>query len=143
MKLSAKVEYAFKAVVELALRYHDEAPVRVHAISRAQKIPQQFLVQLLLRLKDAHIVISTRGISGGYYLARPPSQISLADIVSAVDENSLDTAQGKAAGRAGEAERLLAGIWQGLNASARQKLEGITMDQVITRLKKEEPAYQI
>ena len=89
MKLPAKVYYGCKAVLELALRYDNRQPVRLATISGQQNIPTNFLVQLLIRLKNAGLVESTRGASGGYTLAKPPGEISLADVFKAVDDNIL------------------------------------------------------
>lgn len=143
MKLSAKIEYAYKAVLELALQYRPDTPVQAGVVARAHKIPPKFLIQILLRLKNAHIVNSSRGIAGGYYLARPPSQISLAAVVSAVDETVVDARGGKPRGRMSEADRLLAGIWDQLNAGIKSRLEEITFEYLIAQTRKEKLVYQI
>jgi Rrf2 family transcriptional regulator, cysteine metabolism repressor len=82
---SAKAEYACIAMVELALRHGDPQPVRLKAIAEAHNIPQRFLVQILLQLKGAGLVVSARGAAGGYLLARPPDQITVADVVGVID----------------------------------------------------------
>jgi DNA-binding IscR family transcriptional regulator len=61
MKIPAKIEYAYKAVLELALRYNKENPVQINTICEAQVVPKKFLIHLLLRLKNANIVNSSRG----------------------------------------------------------------------------------
>src|SRR5713226_548417 len=85
MRISAKAEYACVAMLELAANYREPQPVRIKAIADAQGIPQRFLVQILLQLKGAGLVTSVRGAAGGYQLARPPEDISLADIVNIID----------------------------------------------------------
>ena len=85
MRLSAKTEYAALAVVELARRIDCPTPVRIREICAAQGVPPRFLVQILLQLKAAGIVTSTRGAAGGYRLARRPEEISLADIRGAIE----------------------------------------------------------
>src|SRR5579871_6819985 len=82
---SAKAEYACRAMLELAARHGDPQPVRLKAIADAHGIPQRFLVQILLQLKGNGLVASTRGASGGYQLGRPPEEISLADVINAID----------------------------------------------------------
>jgi len=82
MRLSAKTEYASLAVLELALRQDRDEPVRIREISEAHGVPSRFLVQILLQLKAAGLVTSTRGSAGGYRLARDASEITLADIFS-------------------------------------------------------------
>ena len=91
MRLSAKTEYAAIAALELARCRAAADPVRLRSISQGQRVPEQFLVQILLQLKAAGIVTSTRGAAGGYRLARPPEEITLADIRGAV-EGDTDTA---------------------------------------------------
>src|SRR5947209_11234762 len=74
MRVSAKAEYACVAVLELAANYGDAQPVRVKTIADAHGISLRFLVQILLQLKGAGLVVSTRGASGGYHLTRPPER---------------------------------------------------------------------
>ena len=81
MKHSAKTEYAAVAVLELARRWGTGEPVRLRPICEAHGVPSRFLVQILLQLKAAGIVASTRGAAGGYQLLRPPMEITLEDIV--------------------------------------------------------------
>ncbi len=87
MRISAKAEYACVAMLELAANYMEPQPVRIKAIADAQGIPQRFLVQILLQLKSAGLVASTRGAAGGYQLVRAPDQITLADIINAIDRS--------------------------------------------------------
>src|SRR6478672_7177708 len=84
MKLSVRGEYALRALLVLGLHY-DEAVVRIQTISEQQNIPKRFLEQILNDLKSAGVVQSKRGIAGGYRLARPPQQITLAAIVRHVE----------------------------------------------------------
>mgnify|MGYP002622146514 FL=1 len=85
MKISAKTEYACIAMLELSARYAAEDLVRIRDIAEAHAIPSRFLVQILLQLKAAGLVESTRGASGGYRLARSPEEITLADVVEVID----------------------------------------------------------
>jgi Rrf2 family protein len=85
MKLSAKTEYACLAMLELAARFQSDEPVRVRDIADAHRIPSQFLVQILLQLKNAGLVASTRGAAGGYRLLSPPEDISLWDVVAVME----------------------------------------------------------
>ena len=86
MKLSAKVEYAIKAVYELARQSSSYRPVTVEHIASKQFIPQQFLVQVLTALSHAGIVRSVRGTGGGYFLGRQPSQVTVLDVFRALDK---------------------------------------------------------
>jgi Rrf2 family transcriptional regulator, cysteine metabolism repressor len=85
MLFSAKAEYACVAMLELAARYADPRPVRLADVADKHGISDRFLVQILLQLKQAGLVDSTRGASGGYTLSRNPSDISLYDILRVVD----------------------------------------------------------
>ncbi|HAU36127.1 MAG TPA: Rrf2 family transcriptional regulator [Phycisphaerales bacterium] len=84
MKLSRKSEYACLALIDLAENY-SQGLVKVADICRRQEIPKKFLEQILLLLKHAGYVQSTRGAEGGYRLAKPPEKISLADILRLMD----------------------------------------------------------
>jgi Rrf2 family protein len=81
MKISARDEYACSAVLELALNYENEAPVRVQDIARRQQIPMKFLFQIMQVLKRVNIVRSKRGTEGGYVLSRAPGEISVGDVI--------------------------------------------------------------
>jgi Rrf2 family protein len=80
MKLSLRGEYALRALLVLGLNYN-ESVVRIQAISEHQNIPKRFLEQILNDLKTAGIVQSRRGVAGGYRLAKPPEEITLAAVV--------------------------------------------------------------
>ncbi len=85
MKFSAKTEYACLAVLELARAYDQAEPVRIRTIADEHGIPSRFLVQILLQLKGAGLVNSTRGAAGGYQLSRPPDEITLGEVMDVVD----------------------------------------------------------
>jgi Rrf2 family transcriptional regulator, cysteine metabolism repressor len=81
MKISAKDEYACLAVLELALNYDTEIPVRVQDIAQRQSVPLKFLFQIMQILKRVDIVRSKRGTDGGYVLARHPREITVGDVI--------------------------------------------------------------
>ncbi len=85
LKISAKTEYACIAVMELAVHQHSSEPVRIRSISERHAVPPRFLVQILLQLKGAGIVESTRGASGGYRLKMRPEDITLAQVMDIID----------------------------------------------------------
>jgi Rrf2 family protein len=95
VKLSLQVQYAICGVFDLAYNGRDE-PVQIRVISERQAIPARYLEQIFQRLRRARIVTSKRGPGGGYTLARPPLEITLRDIVEAV-EGPLGKALGMAA----------------------------------------------
>ncbi|MDA8380491.1 MAG: Rrf2 family transcriptional regulator [Actinomycetota bacterium] len=85
MKVSTRGDYASRALLSLALRSEDGAPTSVRDIADRTGLPQPYLEQILLALKGAGLVRSKRGVGGGYVLARAPEDITLGQIVSAVD----------------------------------------------------------
>lgn len=84
MKLSLRGEYALRALLVLGLE-HDKSVVRIQTIAQEQNIPKRFLEQILNDLKAAALVQSKRGVTGGYRLARPPEQITLAAVVRHIE----------------------------------------------------------
>ena len=85
MKVSTRGDYASRALLSLALHADESGPTSVRDIAERTGLPQPYLEQILLALKGAGLVRSKRGVGGGYVLAREPSRITLANIVSAVD----------------------------------------------------------
>ena len=85
MKISARCDYACRAVLELTLAYTSGELLRISDIAASQNIPPKYLVQILIQLKGAGILSSVRGKSGGYRLAKRPDQISVGDVVMAID----------------------------------------------------------
>lgn len=81
----AKAEYACLALLELATRHGHPNPIRLNDIADKHNLKKPFLVQILLQLKGAGLVASTRGATGGYQLAKAPNEISLWDILTVVD----------------------------------------------------------
>jgi len=84
MRLSTKGEYASRAMLELARRYQD-GPLHSREISKAQEVPQNFLEQILLLLKRAGYLKSRKGRKGGYVLAKPPGEITVAEVIRVMD----------------------------------------------------------
>jgi Rrf2 family protein len=129
MRVSAKADYAVRAAVELAAA--ESPPVKGEAISQAQEIPLKFLENILAELRHAGIVRSQRGTEGGYWLARPAGEISVADVIRAV-EGPLASVRGSSpetleyAGTAAP----LGKLWVALRANLRAVLESVTLADV-------------
>ena len=122
VRVSAKADYAIRAGVELAAA--GEGPLKGERIAQAQQIPPNFLENILSDLRNAGLVSSRRGAVGGYWLARPAAEISLADIIRAVD-GPLANVRGVRSEQveyAGNAERLR-DVWVAVRASLRDVLE--------------------
>ena len=126
MRISAKVDYAVRAAIELAAA--GEEPTKGEAIADAQEIPLKFLENILGELKHTGIVASRRGAQGGYWLAKPADQVSLADIVRAV-EGPLASVRGQGPETLdykGEAIPLQK-VWIALRANIRAVMEDTTL----------------
>jgi Rrf2 family protein len=91
VKLSVKSDYAARAVLGLARHYAEGTALRAEDLATEQGVPANYLVQILIELKAQGIARSVRGKQGGYLLARPPAQITLADILRAVHGTVFDT----------------------------------------------------
>jgi Rrf2 family protein len=130
MRISAKVDYAVRAALELAATGGD--PIKGEAIADAQGIPLKFLENILGELKHTGIVASRRGAQGGYWLAKDADEVSLADIVRAV-EGPLATVRGQGPESLeykGEAEPLQK-VWIALRANIREVMEDTSLADVV------------
>ena len=130
MRTTAKADYAVRAAVELAAVGTGD-PVKAEQIAEAQSIPLNFLENILAELRRAGIVESRRGAAGGYLLARPAEEITLADVIRAV-EGPLANVRGSSPDLLeyeGSAERLR-DVWVALRASVRAVLEQVTLADV-------------
>jgi Rrf2 family protein len=122
-----KVDYAVRAMVQLAAEASEE-PVKADTIARAQDIPLKFLLGILSDLKRSHLLRSQRGAEGGYWLARPAGEISLADVIRAIDgplANVHDTSLAALA-YPGAAEQLRE-VWMAVRTSLRSVLEVVSL----------------
>jgi Rrf2 family protein len=133
--VSAKTEYACIAVLELATRHESGEPVRIREIADAHGIPSRFLVQILLQLKAAGLVNSTRGAAGGYQLARDPSEISLGEVMSVVDSQSASIRS--YAEHPTKTAQLLLERWREVARQEREMLSDITFADLVMQLKEQ------
>jgi Rrf2 family protein len=123
VKLSARADYAVRAAVELAVA--DPEPAKREQLAEAQHIPERFLGTILLDLKHAGLVRTQRGTAGGYRLARAPDDITLADVIRAVD-GPLANIRVEFSGSA----VALRDVWIAVRASLRSVLEHVTLADV-------------
>ena len=130
MRVSAKTDYALRAIVELAAA-GDGAPVKGERLATSQTIPLRFLENILLQLRHAGLVESRRGAEGGYRLARPADEIALADVIRAIDGPlaGVGGARPEALDFQGSAEPLRE-VWVAVRAALRAVLEGVTVADV-------------
>ena len=129
MRLSAKADYALRASLELAAA--GDGHVKAEALARAQDIPLRFLEQILLDLKHAGLVASQRGADGGYWLAKQPAEVSLADVIRAV-EGPLANVRGMRPEELeyGGSAAALRDVFVALRANIRAVLENATLADV-------------
>jgi Rrf2 family protein len=129
MRLSARVDYALRAAAELAAA--GSGPTTVGELAKEQEMPPKYLENILLQMRRAGLVRGQRGPEGGYVLARPAAEISLADVIRAVD-GPLANVRGERPEHVGYrgAARSLQQVWIALRASERAILEEVTLDQI-------------
>ena len=129
VQVTAKADYALRAMVELAGA--GTAPVKGERIAQAQSIPLKFLENIMLELKHARLVTTQRGVEGGYRLARPAAQITLADVIRAVD-GPLANVRGLGPEELEYrgASVLLRDVWVAVRASLRAVLEAVTVEDL-------------
>ncbi len=132
MRLSTKGRYAVTAMMELALR-GGEQPLALAQIADAQNISSSYLEQLFRKLSKNGLVIGTRGPNGGYRLGREPAEISIADIITSVDEN-IDSTDCKGKGNCQDGERCLTHeLWQELSGMLHKFLTDVTLADYLDR----------
>jgi Rrf2 family protein len=132
MRLSARADYALRAVIVLAAS-SGEGHVTADQLAKSQNIPGKFLEAILTQLRRAGLVRSQRGPDGGFWLARPAEQISLADIIRAID-GPLVGVRGERPenlGYVGAAEPLQT-VWIALRANERAILEEVTLAHIVS-----------
>ncbi len=131
MRITAKADYAVRAAVELAAAEASGSPVKGEQLATAQGIPKNFLENILTELRRAGIIRTRRGADGGYQLAQPAAEISVADVLRAV-EGPLAAVQGIRPDQlkyGGSAEKLPE-VWVALRASLRDVLEHVTLADI-------------
>jgi Rrf2 family iron-sulfur cluster assembly transcriptional regulator len=132
MKLSTKGQYAVLAMVDLA-RHSAGDPVTLTAIAERQALPLQYLEQLFMKLRKGNLVKSVRGQGGGYLMVRPADQVTIAEIMLAVDEplRSTRCEPGKNVSCQGRKEKCLTHyLWEGLNQHILSYLASISLAHI-------------
>jgi Rrf2 family protein len=140
MNLSAKTEYACLAMLQLAEDFASGEPVQIRRIAEEHGIPSRFLVQILLQLKGAGLVMSTRGAAGGYQLARPPHEINLAEVIDVIEG---DDRPASSTGKGTPLVRALLELCRGLHEAQRERLENTTLADLVELAAGREPMWYI
>jgi Rrf2 family protein len=126
VRISQKLEYACRALAQLAKRYDGRTITRLEELAQREAVSANFLVQILNDLRRGGLVASRRGKAGGYMLAKPPGSIHLAEIADAVDPALLPNSV-SADGESGPASRE---AWEQITLGLRRQLEAFTLDQL-------------
>lgn len=137
MKISTKGKYGLRAMIDLA-QYSEQEAVSISSIAQRQKISESYLEQLVAKLKKAGLVVSIRGAAGGYRLARPASDISVGDVLRALEGDVravICTAQTEE-GCEGEELCVTKYVWQRINESIGKTVDEMMIDQLVAESRK-------
>lgn len=135
MRVSHRATYGIMAAVDLAMHGNSE-PIQARSIAKRQSIPVRFLEQVLHAMKKAGLVDSIRGAQGGYLLLNPPAELSVADILEALDGPVLHgggTDGHVQQKRESRQQVLLGQVWEQVEQAERAVLEAITIEQLVER----------
>lgn len=130
MKISAKIDYACRALIELGLHWPNTSPMQVAQIARRQKIPMGFLVHILITLKQLGYVDSIRGKSGGYVLVKFPQQIRLGDVIRQFGGFGLSSDKKT---RIIRHQHVMESVWQDLDDALLEAIDSVTLEAICNR----------
>jgi Rrf2 family protein len=136
VKVSTRGDYASRALLSLALHADARNPTSVRDIAERTGLPQPYLEQILLALKGAGLVRSKRGVGGGYVLARPSDEITLSEIVSAVDGPIVAGDFGRPHENGAcehEGQCILLAVWSEVGEHMREHLGSFTLADMVSR----------
>ena len=137
MKITLKLDYACRILAELARQASSDKPVSIEYLSKSESVPANFLAQLLGELRKGKLVVSKRGVQGGFLLARPAADISLLDIVQVMEGDLLELS-GNHGGRSG---RRMRQVWLDVQRAAAGKAQEFTLEQM--SIVKDQEMYHI
>jgi len=136
VKVSTRGDYACRALLSLALHADTQGPTSVRDIAERTGLPQPYLEQILLALKGAGLVRSKRGVGGGYVIARAPGEITLGQIVSAVDGPIVAGDFGRPHENGAcehEGQCVLLAVWSDVGEHMREHLDSFTLADMVGR----------
>jgi len=132
MRISAKCDYACRALLELALHWPKPEPLQIHAVAESQAIPLRYLVQILIQLKQMKLVVSVRGKQGGYRLSAPPETIKLGQVIRAICGPLLPAATGVSPQKRPD---VFKNIWNEVEGDIAKVLDQITFAEICEKTK--------
>ena len=127
--MTVKLEYACRALVQLAKRYEGSGVTSIEELANLEKIPAKYLAQILSELRNGGLVESRRGKQGGYLLARSPDQISISDVISLI-ESEMFSESSRVSGDSGEA---IAKAWTEIQERFEEIVRSITLAELAVR----------
>lgn len=137
MRISAKGRYALAAVINMAQQYSNGEYITVISISEKLGISKIYLEQVFSMLKRGGVVKSVKGAQGGYQLVRPPAQITVLDVLSAVETSLFETVEGTVDEKAPDIEAAMRScVFEVMDKSINETLEQITLDNLVTETEK-------
>jgi Rrf2 family transcriptional regulator, cysteine metabolism repressor len=129
VKISVKIDYACRVLAEMARFQGTGELAQIDHLAKTEAVPANFLAQILGELRNGGLVVSKRGIQGGYALAKPPDQISLYDIIKVIDGELIEFS-GNYDGRSG---RRMKEIWEDIRATLDEKAKSYTLDTLVAK----------
>ena len=132
MRISAKGEYAIKAVLDLSL-HHDHGLVPIQAIAARQAIPQRYLEQVLLSLKRSGLLTSRRGSSGGYHLSRSPDTVTVGEVLRAVEGSDAPFEIANRTRRGSRDAQDLAELWEEMSEAVSKVVDRSNFGELAAR----------
>jgi Rrf2 family transcriptional regulator, cysteine metabolism repressor len=129
VKISVKVDYACRVMAEMARLHGTGELAQIDHLAKTEAVPPNFLAQILGELRNGGLLISKRGIQGGYALARPAEQISLYDIMKVIDGELVEFSSNHE-GRSG---RRMKEIWEAVRATLDEKAKSYTLDTFVVK----------
>jgi len=139
MKASVKSDYACRAVEALALHHPNTRPLRIEEIALREAIPANYLVQILIELKSKGLIQSRRGKAGGYALAKTPREITVGDVLRAVQGDVLEMPLLLEARCPEEIKR----AWRRIKEAAEQAADDVTFEEICAEAKSRPEMYYI
>ena len=133
MRISARCDYACRALLELSLHWPGKTPIRIQDISERQSIPERYLVQILLQLKRMGFVVSSRGKEGGYNLAMPPEDVRLGEVMRTFTGSLLPMADS-----AKENNSVFLGIWEEVEGVMADVLDNVSFADICKKTDQKE-----
>ncbi len=133
MKLSTKGRYGLRAVVDLAIYSEDGTPVSIQSISQREQISESYLEQLVRKLRNADILISHRGAAGGYVLARPADEITVGEVLRALEGNlKAVECVSESTGACTHMDLCVTRVvWERVNMAIEEAVDSITIGQLV------------